>query len=89
MTSKKKPPANRAAGRATGGAKYPGTCATCEKPYSKGDPLRNTDKGWGHQACAPARSAMGTHAARVRSGETYRSQKPSTWRLGVSPGSRS
>lgn len=64
-------------------AKFPGTCPGCQKGYKAGAKIDQLMGGWGHPACA----AAWREAEKVRSGATYRSQKPSTWRIGAGPGS--
>jgi len=50
--------------------------------------LTKTPLGWGHTACSPrplAEAEYVRNKAAVESGETYRSQAPSTWRRKGSP----
>ncbi|MEU3481011.1 hypothetical protein AB0E66_22900 [Streptomyces sp. NPDC033753] len=73
-------------------AAHPGTCPACLKDYDKGTVITKLSDGWGHCACAPrkpsaAELAFTRNKARIESGETFRSQKPSDWRLGSSPSS--
>ncbi|MFJ5787939.1 hypothetical protein [Streptomyces hydrogenans] len=73
-------------------AAHPGTCPACFKDYDKGTVITKLSDGWGHRACAPrkpsaAELAFARNKARIESGETFRSQKPSDWRLGSSPSS--
>lgn len=71
-------------------AAYPGTCPACCKGYSKGEVISKVADGWGHPGCAPRRLSaaekeFARNKARIESGETFRSRKPSDWRLGASP----
>ncbi|MFF1498217.1 hypothetical protein [Streptomyces sp. NPDC058304] len=73
-------------------AAYPGTCPACFKDYGKGEVITKVTNGWGHPGCAPrqlsaAEREFARNKARIESGETYRAQKPSDWRLGSSPSS--
>lgn len=73
-------------------AAYPGTCPACLNDYDKSDVITKVADGWGHPACAPRRLSaaereFARNKARIESGETYRAQKPSDWRLGSSPSS--
>ncbi|MFF7603340.1 hypothetical protein [Streptomyces mirabilis] len=69
---------------------YPGTCPACFKDYGKGEVITKVTDGWGHPGCAPrqmsaAEREFARNKARIESGETFRAQKPSDWRLGSSP----
>ncbi|MFF1344078.1 hypothetical protein ACFVYT_40765 [Streptomyces sp. NPDC058290] len=73
-------------------AAYLGTCPACFKDYGKGEVITKVTNGWGHPGCAPrqlsaAEREFARNKARIESGETYRAQKPSDWRLGSSPSS--
>ncbi|WP_432128379.1 hypothetical protein [Streptomyces sp. bgisy082] len=86
--AKKTVPLPRGAVRAA----HPGTCSACLKDYDKGTVITKVAEGWGHRACAPRRPSAAERAfarnkARIESGETFRSQKASDWRLGSSPSS--
>ncbi|MFF5393377.1 hypothetical protein ACFY5H_34600 [Streptomyces sp. NPDC013012] len=86
--AKKAVPLPRGAVRAA----HPGTCPACFKDYDKGTVITKVAEGWGHRACAPrkpsaAELAFARNKARIESGETFRSQKASDWRLGSSPSS--
>ncbi|MFK0047529.1 hypothetical protein ACIQU4_26190 [Streptomyces sp. NPDC090741] len=87
-TAKKAVPLPRGSLRAA----YPGTCPVCLKDYGKGDVITKVADGWGQPACTPRRLSaaereFARNEARIESGETYRAQKPSDWRLGSSPSS--
>ncbi|MEU2855637.1 hypothetical protein [Streptomyces syringium] len=69
-----------------------GTCPACLKDYDKGVVIMKVSEGWGHLACAPrkmsaAEREFARNKAAIESGETFRSRKPSDWRLGSSPSS--
>jgi hypothetical protein len=69
-------------------ARFPGTCAVCDRGYAEGTRIRKTPDGkWGHAACAAPRSAFARNKAMIEAGETFRSQKPSNWRRGEGPSS--
>ncbi|MFJ9552087.1 hypothetical protein [Streptomyces erythrochromogenes] len=73
-------------------AKYGGTCPACFKDYAQGEVITKVAEGWGHPGCAPrqlsaAEREFARNKARIESGETFRGQKPSDWRLGSSPSS--
>ncbi|MER6523049.1 hypothetical protein ABT246_40340 [Streptomyces sp. NPDC001553] len=73
-------------------AAYPGTCPACFKDYAKGEVITKVADSWGHPGCAPrqlsaAEREFARNKARIESGETFRGQKPSDWRLGSSPSS--
>ncbi|MEU3480952.1 hypothetical protein ACI2LO_31515 [Streptomyces sp. NPDC033754] len=73
-------------------AAYGGICPVCVKDYSKGEVITKGPEGWGHPGCAPrklsaAEREFARNKARIESGETFRSQKTSDWRLGSSPSS--
>ncbi|MFC8273858.1 hypothetical protein ACFUJR_15295 [Streptomyces sp. NPDC057271] len=73
-------------------AKYGGTCPACFKDYAQGEVITKVAEGWGHPGCAPrqlsaAEREFARNKARIDSGETFRGQKPSDWRLGSSPSS--
>ncbi|WP_424893247.1 hypothetical protein [Streptomyces sp. XH2] len=73
-------------------AAYAGTCPACSKGYGKGEVITKVTEGWGHPGCAPRRMsaaelAFARNKAAIESGETFRSRKPSDWRLGSSPSS--
>lgn len=63
----------------------------CRDDYARGmvqrNPTqRNKSHGWEAQE-ATARRAMAANRDQVLSGDTFRSQKPSTWRVGSAPSS--
>lgn len=71
-------------------ADYPGTCPACFKDYDKGAVITKVGETWGHPGCAPrqlsaAEREFERNKARIESGQTFRSRKPSDWRLGSSP----
>jgi hypothetical protein len=70
-------------------AAYPGTCPACFKDYGKGEVIMKVGESWGHPGCAPrqlsaAEREFERNKARIESGETFRSRKPSDWRRGAS-----
>ncbi|MGW2050825.1 hypothetical protein ACWCPF_37480 [Streptomyces sp. NPDC001858] len=70
-------------------AAYPGTCPACFKDYDKGTVITKVGENWGHPGCAPrqpsaAEREFERNKARIESGETFRSRKPSDWRRGAS-----
>ncbi|MGK5546676.1 hypothetical protein ACSNOH_18380 [Streptomyces sp. URMC 127] len=86
--AKKAVPLPRGAVRAA----YAGTCPVCVKDYDKGAVITKVSEGWGHVACAQrkmsaAEREFARNKATIESGETFRSRKPSDWRLGSSPSS--
>lgn len=71
-------------------AAYPGTCPACFKDYGKGEVITKVGEHWGHPGCAPrqmsaAERDFARNKAAIERGETFRSRKPSDWRLGSSP----
>ncbi|OQD51647.1 hypothetical protein BM536_038930 [Streptomyces phaeoluteigriseus] len=71
-------------------AAYPGTCPACFKDYGKGEVITKAGESWGHPGCAPrqmsaAEREFARNKAAIERGETFRSRKPSDWRLGSSP----
>lgn len=71
-------------------AAYPGTCPTCFKDYDKGTVITKVGETWGHPGCTPrqpsaAEREFEQNKARIDSGQTFRSRKPSDWRVGSSP----
>ncbi|OXM47545.1 hypothetical protein CFP75_23845 [Amycolatopsis alba DSM 44262] len=76
---KEKPPGAAAAKIA---ARYPGICCACDRSYPKGELLGRVGSGWGHEACAK----IAAETEKIRTGETFRRQRPSTWRRGAGPG---
>ncbi|MEU6353172.1 hypothetical protein ABZ896_28250 [Streptomyces sp. NPDC047072] len=70
-------------------AAYPGTCPACLKDYDKGTVITKVGENWGHPGCAPRQASaaereFARNKARIESGETFRSRKPSDWRRGAS-----
>lgn len=83
--AKKAVPLPRGAVRAA----YPGICPACFKDYDKGTVITKVGENWGHPGCAPrqpsaAQREFERNKARIDSGETFRSRKPSDWRRGAS-----
>ncbi|MGW0963783.1 hypothetical protein ACWD4K_33310 [Streptomyces gelaticus] len=75
--------------RGSSRAAYPGTCSACFKDYAKGEVITKVTEGWGHSGCASrqlsaAEREFARNKARIKSGEMFRSQKPSGWRRGAS-----
>ncbi|MFD4874561.1 hypothetical protein ACFWOB_14525 [Streptomyces sp. NPDC058420] len=75
--------------RGTVRAAYPGTCPSCFRDYDKGTVITKVGENWGHPGCAPrepsaAEREFERNKARIDSGETFRSRKPSDWRRGAS-----
>jgi hypothetical protein len=73
-------------------AAHPGTCPACFKDYGKGEVITKVGESWGHPGCAPrqvsaAEREFAQNKAAIERGETFRSRKPSDWRLGSSPSS--
>lgn len=61
----------------------------CFKDYDKGTVITKVGENWGHPGCAPrqpsaAEREFERNKARIESGETFRSRKPSDWRRGAS-----
>ncbi|MFJ6669050.1 hypothetical protein [Streptomyces sp. NPDC091383] len=70
---------------------HPGACLACFKD-SKGEVVTKVSDRWGYPGCAPgqhfaAEREFARNKARIESGETFRSQRPSNWRRGASPSS--
>ncbi|WP_371664751.1 hypothetical protein [Streptomyces sp. NBC_00280] len=70
-------------------AAYAGTCPACFKDYGKGEVIRKAGESWGLPGCAPRQMSVAEREfarkkARIESGETFRSRKPSDWRRGAS-----
>lgn len=73
--------------RGTIRAQFGGTCPACMREYGRGEPVRKVGLGWGHPKCAPSSAELefARNKARIEAGETFRSRKPSDWRMGASP----
>lgn len=83
--AKKAVPLPRGSVRATS----PGSCPACFKDYGKGTVITKVGESWGHPGCAPRQLSVvdrefERNKARIESGETFRSRKPSDWRRGAS-----
>lgn len=73
--------------RGTIRAQFGGTCPACTGQYNRGEPIKKVGQGWGHPKCAPSNAELefARNKARIMAGETFRSRKPSDWRMGASP----
>jgi hypothetical protein len=77
-------------------SRFPGKCPMCDEGYPAKTLVTKIFAGWAHTLCVFPDSAAPSSAgarefeenrAAILSGETFRSQKPSTWRRGGSPSS--
>lgn len=73
--------------RGTIRAQFGGTCPACLREYGRGEPIRRVGQGWGHPKCVPSGAELefARNKACIEAGETFRSRKPSDWKMGASP----